>query len=557
MLQPETVSKIESISENVLIENFPLDFEHIKVEELPLTCFIINSPHSLGKNGITDALKSFTEFKRIFFQGSKTSNQPFKFFVVFENKDQMEEAIKKEITMTDPKKPNVTARKVTLIPTKWSTFNSLGGHIVCVKGLTKNISEDDLKTKFQAFGEVLKVELTTKVKGNDLKFPFAYVFFKQVEDASKAVETGKLEINNVKVDVEAYKTKKEEASHEKPEKIKRGGKPITMDECTRTLYISNARKGTTRNDLAEIMTKYGEVDRVMCRIHNAGKQNATFFQVVFADKEGFDNALKVGKLVLKKNILQKGPIRWNSLPELHPFMVKVDGLSAEAGKEDLESMFKTFGTIANIEIVKPKKRKTFIAFVFFKAGLSAQRAVSLDGTQFKGQTLSVRQKYSQAKNNSKAVFIRKPDSKEVSLEALRKELMKFGAIEKIHDGVRNFVITFEDETDTAKALDTKKVEVAGITLEMTAFKTASAGLGVLVTGLPKGTELDQVVEHFEKSCGVVTRKYIGSSKRPSGARGTYAYIEFKKQEDKFKALKLTKSKFNGKVIFVRNSNPTA
>lgn len=478
--------------------------------------------------------------------------------MIFEDQEQMEKAMETEIVIKNPATPNLTGKKIKLIPTKWTIFSSLSSHCVCVKGLTKNVSENDLKEKFEDFGEVLKIELVTAVKGQDLKFPFSYIFFKQVEDASKVVVTKSLEINNVKVDVEAFQARQKGGSDEKPEPLEKQGPPVTIGECHKTLHISNAKKFVTCQQIEELMSKYGKVRKVLSQIQKSkGKPDAKFFKVVFEDKEGYANALKAKKLVLGKTTLHKNPIKWSSLPELMPHMVKVDGIPEKASKEDLEKALKSCGTIEHIELVKPKKRPTAVAFVFFKSVQSAKAAVKLDGTQLEGQALSINQRRSENKTADSTVFIKKPSSGDVTKDAVEKELTKFGTINRIHDGMKNYVITFKSKVDAAKALNMKVVKVAGVTLEMIGHQVESSNTsGVIVTGLAKKTTIDEVLEHF-KECGNVVKKYINTSKRSSGALSAYAYLEFASQGEKTKALKLGRTKINGKLIFVNSSKPRA
>lgn len=558
-----------------------LDLSVMKIEELPLTCFITNVGNDSSQNEILEALEPFSEFRRVLIQGCKKPNQPLNVFVVFENKEQMEKAMKREITFENVEK------RIKLVPAKWTFFHSVSNHCICVKGLTKNISEKDLKKTFKRFGEVLKIELVTKLRSKELTYPFAYIFFKNVEDASKVMVSAKVEINGVKVDVAAFKSNQQGKSNEKNEQLQKQGKSITIKECSRTLHVSvvqdngnqkgiinlcskpgkvdrivntnlifDDKQNVNQKHIAKLFSECGKVDRVLYQIHKSDdKQNVKLFNVVFVDNEGYNKALNTENVLLDNYILNKSPLKWSSIPELYRYMVKIDGLPTEVKKEDLKSKFESCGSIVNIELLKLKKRPTSAANVFFKSPRSAKKAVSLDKTLFEGQTISVHQKRLDLKQSKTTVFIRKENSKNVTEDVIEKELEKFGSITKIHNGLKSFVVTFLDKAAAHKAIKTRVIKIAGATLQIIAHQEKSMNtLGVLVTGLAKGTELDQVLEHF-RECGDIVRKYMGSSKRSSGARNTYAYLEFSSQQEKTKALKLSKSNLNGKIIFVGNSRP--
>lgn len=500
------------------------------------------------KTAVSKLLRPHVEFQRIYVQDSEAAKakQLKKFFVVFENKEQMEAAMEAEI----PNNPKLPDKNGKLIPAKWTSFTSaISDRCVCIKGLTKNISEKDLRKKFKTYGKILNIDLISKKQNRDIKFPFAFIFFEQIESASKAVETAKIRINSINVDVQAFKAN--EQSNKMSEKK---SKPVTIDECSRTLHISNATSVVTTKDIHKLMSRYGKVNRVW---HQIDESEHILYRVVFENEEGYNTALKVKDLSIKNNPLTQSALKWRSLPELYSHMAKVDGLPKHVQKGNVRKMFKRVGSIVNIELMKPLRRSTAVAYVFFKSPQAARRAVSLlDGIEFEEQTVSVYQKHSVPKNCQNTVFIKKSKDgvldKNVVEYAVAK---KFGPITMFHEGLKNFVVTFENKCDAEKALKEKKVKVSAVFLDIISYQEKSVNsLGVLVTGLAKGTELNDVVAHFQ-NCGNIVKKYMGTSKRSSGARSIYAYLEFGSQKEKTKAMKLTKTKLNGKVIFVRNSKP--
>lgn len=487
----------------------------------------------------------------------KGSKQPRKYYVIFENEEQMEKAKEAEITIKSSAKKDLTGKKIKLIPTKWTIFNNLSSHIICVKGLTKKVTEDDLKEKFGEFGEILRVELVSLLKGVPMKFPFAYIFFKDQESASKAVENGSVEFEGVSADVQSFEVKSYETIKERQTKLEPQGKAVSMEECPRTLHVGNAGKFATHKEIEDLLSKYGKIDRVLSQIHTAqGKQSSKVFKVVFEDSEGYSNALKAKTLVFGKNKLSKTPIKWNTLPELNSHMVKVNGLPVKVTNELLEEKFKTFGTIANVELFKPKKRSNAVAFIFFESPTAARKSLALDGKAFEGVTLSVHQ--SRGNNSNNSVFLKKPESGEVTQEAVEEAMSKFGQVKNVFAGLKNFAVTFVRDIDAAKVLNIKNIKINGIIVEVKGHQKENSkkSLGVLVSGLSKDTTIKEVVEHF-KECGDVVKNYIGSSKRKSGAKNNFAYLEFSNLEGKTKALKLSKTLLSGKSIFVKNSKPRA
>ncbi len=71
--------------------------------------------------------------------------------------------------------------------------------------------------------------------------------------------------------------------------------------------------------------------------------------------------------------------------------IYVGNLSYETNEQDLEDLFKKFGDISSVKLIKDREtgRSKGFAFIDFANPAQAQAAVKLDGEEVKGRTIKV------------------------------------------------------------------------------------------------------------------------------------------------------------------------
>ena len=71
--------------------------------------------------------------------------------------------------------------------------------------------------------------------------------------------------------------------------------------------------------------------------------------------------------------------------------IYIGNVSFEANEQDLEGLFKEFGDINSVKLIKDREtgRSKGFAFIDFANPAQAQAAVKLDGEEVKGRTIKV------------------------------------------------------------------------------------------------------------------------------------------------------------------------
>lgn len=71
--------------------------------------------------------------------------------------------------------------------------------------------------------------------------------------------------------------------------------------------------------------------------------------------------------------------------------IYVGNLSYETNEQDLEGLFKEFGEISSVNLIKDFEtgRSKGFAFIEFSSSAQAQAALAVDGKQFKERTIKV------------------------------------------------------------------------------------------------------------------------------------------------------------------------
>lgn len=73
-----------------------------------------------------------------------------------------------------------------------------------LRGLTGDINEDDIRNTMRKFGEILKVKIPTEElrNGRFRILGFAFVTYRNMEDASKAFEEGEINVDIATLQIE-------------------------------------------------------------------------------------------------------------------------------------------------------------------------------------------------------------------------------------------------------------------------------------------------------------------------------------------------------------------
>lgn len=455
------------------------------------------------------------------------------------------------------KNPNLTGKKIKFIKTDCYVFESLIDHCICIKNLKPETTEEELKNSFSSFGNVLSAYIVRSSKGKKLPFPFAKMFFTEVESAKEALKSNTLVIRDSRVIIEKFKVQETTAA---PVKVPIGpqGTPITIQECHRTLFVSNANLFTSTHDIKEYFNKFGKVDRVRgTETDLLNVTNRRSFLIVFEDEKEYLQVQSVKKFVLGGRNLTVHPMRWSSNPDIVSHMVKVDGISNETTKEQLEEKFRNFGKIAQIEILSPKKKENSIAFIFYFDKNSVDKALKLNGSKLEGKIMCVAKKEVQIKGTQNSVYIRKPKSGAITKDDVKVALEEFGKINSVFEGKMSFAVNFIQEESAQKAIKKKTIEIAGISVQIQGSTKASEKdekkprtfqnnekFGLKVSGFSKDTTKEDICNHF-KECGKIVKLNIAGKSK-------IAFLEFATAEEQKVAFRLDKSELNGKTIHVNH-----
>lgn len=289
---------------------------------------------------------------------------------------------------------------------------------VFVKNLPKEINSKSLQEIFSQFGKILSCIVSTGKddNGNIISNGYGFVQFENPESAEAAInELNNKYLNQVQIQVVPYKTKTERPSKSK-------------DEFT-NVYVKNLPISYDNDALKKLFEKYGEIQNAAIQLDPEGKSKGFGF-VNFNNPEDAKKAVDGlnGKnidendkeKVLSVNRFQTKEERVQLLKVEHQIKASqkqetnlyVRHFPDDFDEAKLKDMFKEFGEIKSVRVMRDKKKYTprGFGFVCFARSEDASRAI----TEMHGKM----------QNNNKPLYVAlhqpKPERR-IQLERIRRE----------------------------------------------------------------------------------------------------------------------------------------
>ncbi|KAL5283752.1 hypothetical protein ACFFRR_006180 [Megaselia abdita] len=349
-------------------------------------------------------------------------------------------------------------------------------------------------------------------------------------------------------------------------------KIISIEEVPLSCYINNLPSETNLEKAKHFLKTPFK------RVFSDGKRNSKFY-VIFENNEQMEKAIKKLKSDTRENKKTKVnliPTKWTMLECWKDHCITIQGLNGTISEEDLENYFGKFGKILKIEI-HYKVQGLASANILFDDVEIAKKASKYKNIRIGNSLLEIvnseklpgeggkemKRKDNKTKvtdnenlkeNANKIIAVRKVE-KSTTKEALLAELIKIGEIERIHEGFKMFIITFENEIDCYRAknlknaiIDGTKVKLEGYNEERLKEKSGKV-FGVFVERVSRNTTVEQVCKHFE-NCGRIVKSFIGESKK-TGFPGKFAFLGFDSKDGQHKAMTLNRSNINGNSVIVK------
>ena len=155
------------------------------------------------------------------------------------------------------------------------------------------------------------------------------------------------------------------------------------------IYVGNVHFEANEQDLESLFKQCGDISSVnLIKDRNTGRPKGHAF-VHFAKSSQVDAAVKLDGMRLKGRYLKIDVTRRK--PSKVIPKIFVCNLSFEANEQDLRNLFKNFGDIILVNLVKDRDTgcSKGSAFVGFASSAQTEAALKLDGEQFKGRPLKV------------------------------------------------------------------------------------------------------------------------------------------------------------------------
>lgn len=146
---------------------------------------------------------------------------------------------------------------------------------IFVGGIPYDATDDDLKTHFSKFGEIVSANVKFD-RASGRSRGFAFVEFANVEECQRALQVRDQQIKNKPVEIKAAK------SHEK-KKVFIGGIPSDL----------------TEDELRSHFEVYGKVEEIEWPTDKNTKQHRNFAFIIFEDESSADSASQHGKHTIR------------------------------------------------------------------------------------------------------------------------------------------------------------------------------------------------------------------------------------------------------------------
>lgn len=214
----------------------------------------------------------------------------------------------------------------------------------------------------------------------------------ELEEKSTAQDEKQAKKKRTKLPIKQKKENKRKREKEaRAQEIAKLNEEAKQEELylDRRLFVGNLHSETTVEDLRELFAKFGVVRSAKLHVDNKGLFRGVGFVTFETDAE-VEQALQLNGVEHKKQALRVA----KAMPpkQKKETEVFVGGIPIKTEETKLRKHFKSCGEIKKVMMVIDFKKKKFngTAFIRFKTGEAALKALKFHDTDFAGRTLSVR-----------------------------------------------------------------------------------------------------------------------------------------------------------------------
>jgi len=258
---------------------------------------------------------------------------------------------------------------------------------IIIKGIPKEITEEQLKKHLSLKGEITDIKIMRKPNGESRKF--AFVGFKSEEQAINSINY----FNNTYI--KTCKIQLEEAKVQGDPNLNKGVtakmKPKSKEPDSKDASIETATKESKINKLLELAKQ----------LSNKSKFDAVGKKLI--DEEANKNKVNAGETnknnTEKLNLVQNEKTETNpasssasNTEKFDPKRLYLRNIPFEISEDDLRSKFETYGDLLEVHIPKNyNTNKSFgYAYIAYATVESAIMALSeMDRKYFQGRTLHI------------------------------------------------------------------------------------------------------------------------------------------------------------------------